>query len=395
MANALPENDACCQPCESVPTTQVPGPQGQSAYEVAVAQGFVGTEAEWLASLEGDDGVNAFTLTTADFTVPAELSNVTITVEDNTWMAVGQPVFIQTAGFYEVVSVNVDGVTVTLKNLEDTANDAYLDNAAPATNISTGVKVTPGGWQGEAGAAGGGDMLGANNLSDLTNTTTARNNLGLGTAAVQNVGAFAQVANNLSDVTAATARTNLGLAIGSDVQAFDATLTSIALLGTASNKFAYTTGVDTWAEADITATARGVLDDSTTAAMLVTLGRVKPRYGILAITTGLDMNVANNDNAISISATKYIVRRITLYDASANLTTVTVGVFTAAGGAGTTLVANAAVAALTAAAKFLELTLTAVVGTDYRTEGTLYLRTGTAQGGAATVSAIIEGEDLS
>ena len=34
----------------------VPGPQGPSAYEVAVANGYVGTEAEWLESLEGEPG---------------------------------------------------------------------------------------------------------------------------------------------------------------------------------------------------------------------------------------------------------------------------------------------------------------------------------------------------
>lgn len=33
-----------------------PGPQGDSAYEVAVANGFVGSEAAWLASLQGADG---------------------------------------------------------------------------------------------------------------------------------------------------------------------------------------------------------------------------------------------------------------------------------------------------------------------------------------------------
>ena len=32
------------------------GPQGKSAYQIAVAEGFVGTEAEWLASLKGDKG---------------------------------------------------------------------------------------------------------------------------------------------------------------------------------------------------------------------------------------------------------------------------------------------------------------------------------------------------
>ncbi len=52
----------------------------------------------------------------------------------------------------------------------------------------------------------------AENLADLANVVTARSNLGLGTAAVENVSAFLQPANNLSDVSnAATARTNLGL----------------------------------------------------------------------------------------------------------------------------------------------------------------------------------------
>lgn len=52
----------------------------------------------------------------------------------------------------------------------------------------------------------------ASNLSDLANTTTARTNLGLGTAAVQADTRYNHRANNLSDVaSAATARTNLGL----------------------------------------------------------------------------------------------------------------------------------------------------------------------------------------
>lgn len=52
----------------------------------------------------------------------------------------------------------------------------------------------------------------SNNLSDLQAASAARTNLGLGTAAVQNVAFFLQAANNLSDLAnAATARTNLGL----------------------------------------------------------------------------------------------------------------------------------------------------------------------------------------
>ncbi len=55
-------------------------------------------------------------------------------------------------------------------------------------------------------------LLRANNLNDLTNIVTARFNLGLGSAAIQDITFFLQSANNLSDVAnAATARTNLGL----------------------------------------------------------------------------------------------------------------------------------------------------------------------------------------
>jgi hypothetical protein len=50
------------------------------------------------------------------------------------------------------------------------------------------------------------------NLAGLSNVATARSNLGLGSIAVQDVGAFLQTANNLDDVpNKSTARSNLGL----------------------------------------------------------------------------------------------------------------------------------------------------------------------------------------
>lgn len=55
-------------------------------------------------------------------------------------------------------------------------------------------------------------------------------------------------------------------------QPLDATLTSLSALGTAADKMAYTTGVDTWAEAAITAAGRALLDDADAAAQLATLG---------------------------------------------------------------------------------------------------------------------------
>lgn len=52
----------------------------------------------------------------------------------------------------------------------------------------------------------------SNNLSEITSASTARINLGLGTAATANTGIFLQASNNLSDLgSASTARTNLGV----------------------------------------------------------------------------------------------------------------------------------------------------------------------------------------
>lgn len=70
---------------------------------------------------------------------------------------------------------------------------------------------------------------------------------------------------------AATARTNLGVAIGTNVQAYDATLQSLSALGTAADKYAYTTGVDTWVEGSITAAGRAILDDADASAQRTTL----------------------------------------------------------------------------------------------------------------------------
>ncbi len=55
-------------------------------------------------------------------------------------------------------------------------------------------------------------------------------------------------------------------------QPYDATLTSIAALGTAANKMLYTTDVDVWAEADLTAAGRALNAGANAAAQCTTLG---------------------------------------------------------------------------------------------------------------------------
>ena len=72
--------------------------------------------------------------------------------------------------------------------------------------------------------------------------------------------------------TAAGARTNLGLAIGTNVQAYDAGLQSIAGLTTAANQSIYLTAADTYASYSLTAAGRALLDDADAAAQRTTLG---------------------------------------------------------------------------------------------------------------------------
>jgi len=74
--------------------------------------------------------------------------------------------------------------------------------------------------------------------------------------------------------TAAGARTNLGVAIGTDVQAYDAELAAIAGLVSAADKLPYFTGSGTAALADFTAAGRALVDDATAAAQRATLGLV-------------------------------------------------------------------------------------------------------------------------
>ncbi len=128
-----------CAPtcCETALPTQLVGPEGP--------QGDPGTN--------GTDGVNAFSFTTADFTVPAIGDNVTVFVTSSAWASIGQNVFVEDAGTFSVSSKPAStSIVLTYLN--------YAGNTNAGNSVSAGAEVSPAGTQ-----------VDVSGITELTNNT--------------------------------------------------------------------------------------------------------------------------------------------------------------------------------------------------------------------------------
>ena len=114
--------------------------------------------------------------------------------------------------------------------------------------------------------------------------------------------------------------------------------------------------------------------------------------GLLGSLVGADMNVVT-DQAISINAQSYRITKITVTNASVNMTNADGGIYPAAAKAGTAIVAAAQIyTALTAATIALDLTLN-----DPNTilsAATIYFSLTGAQGAPATADIYIYGDRI-
>tara|TARA_R100001463_G_scaffold456_4_gene2059 strand:- start:2305 stop:3387 length:1083 start_codon:yes stop_codon:yes gene_type:complete len=146
MAVTLNKNTDCCESTCTNTTVNVAGPTGPAG-----AAGTNGTN--------GSAGINAYARTSQNFVVLDVGAVVALTVNNATPFMTGMIIFIQDAGYYEVVSTTTN--TINAKNL------GYAGNAAKDTAIGNPRLIVSAGIKGADGANGSLDVSGFTNAGDI------------------------------------------------------------------------------------------------------------------------------------------------------------------------------------------------------------------------------------
>lgn len=191
--------------------------------------------------------------------------------------------------------------TVTATNGDYTASN--ITNVPAGNIVATEVQAAINELDGDK-------LAKASNLSDLVSSSTARTNLGLGSAATQNDTYFLQVANNLSDLASVTtARSNLGLGTMAVQNAASVSITGGSI-----------TGITDLAVAD---GGTGVSTTPANGQLLIGNGT---GYTVANLTAGTGVTITNSSGGISIATTgAQSAETLTATVTNAESTTITKG----------------------------------------------------------------------
>lgn len=184
----------------------------------------------------------------------------------------------QTTSSVTLSGAVLTNATVTLGKVQNIATNTLLGRSSSGPGVIEQIALTA------AGRA----------LLDDANAAAQRATLGLGTGDTLTFGSVTAsitspnvtiTGGSITGITdlaiadggtgasnSADARQNMGLVINTDIQAFSASLASIAALSTAANQGIYQTGSNTYANFSLTAAGRALLDDADAAAQRTTLG---------------------------------------------------------------------------------------------------------------------------
>lgn len=264
-----------------------------SNVEVAdLAASAVVTEAEGLASSDNDTSLPTTAavkdyvdtqITAEDLDITTDSGTIAIDLDSETLTVTGGT-GIDSSATGNAVTLAIDSTVATLSGTQTLTNKSI--DASQLTGTVANARLDAQ-LQDVAGlAVTDGNFIvgdGANFVAE--SGATARTSLGLGSIATQAANSVSITGGSVTGITditvadggtgastAGAARTNLGVEIGTDVQAYDAGLTSIAGLTTAADKVIYTTASDTYAVTDFTAFGRSLVDDADAATARTTLG---------------------------------------------------------------------------------------------------------------------------
>ena len=227
---------------------------------------------------------------------------------------------------YDAGLASIAGLTTGSGNyLYATASDVYTTGVITAFGRSLVDDVDASAGRTTLGVVIGTDVQAYDaDLAAIAGLTSAADKgiqfTGTGTAAVFDLTTAGKAL--LDDADASAQRTTLGLAIGTNVQAYDAELAAIAGLTSAADKGIQFTGTGTAAVFDLTTAGKALLDDADASAQRTTLGlaigtNVQAYDAQLADVAGL----SPTDNGVIIgNGTNFVVESAATLKTSLGLT---------------------------------------------------------------------------